>query len=281
MNETQDLLTAQQVADSAGVAKQTVLNNAKEGVISPILTLPNGQHYFDETAVPTLMMEYLGKICKNNKLVVMFGSADECQVFEEKYTQYLKEKNIPRVDNFAEVIQKYREAVKNNPMHKVVYMLESTEQTLRTCEKAISALPTDKPDVFESKRDQLERRYCREDMSKLSKDLAEGLKKKSVNLDYQPKTSAVKAIWKRVEQDYLREATKDYIKSKLSNGYVSVLCIDYQNERGIYKLIHCAMNVGISTVEIYGYDNTSLEVQEVIRYLKECRKVAIKDETGR
>lgn len=60
-----------------------------------------------------------------------------------------------------------------------------------------------------------------------------------------------------------------------------MLCIDYQNEIGIYNLIRRGMDAGISEIEIYGYDNTSLEVREVIRYLKECRKVTIKDEIGR
>lgn len=279
MNEMENLLTAQQTAEAAGVSKQTVLNYVKECIIFPALTLPTGQSFFDENAVITLVTLSLARICKQNRLVVMFGSADECQTFEKMYNQYLKQQNMPRVDDLKEFIQKYREAVKNEPKHQTLCSIESVEKTIRACDKAVKSLTKD--NTFAEKCEYAERRYCIEDMRRLSRELTEGLKAKTVSLNYQPKTSTVRAIWKRVEQEYLRKATKDYFKAKLPNGYVSMLCIDYQNEIGIYNLIRRGMDAGISEIEIYGYDNTSLEVKEVIRYLKECRKVTIKDEIGR
>lgn len=278
MSGYEKLLTAQQVADAANVSKQTVLNYAKEGIITPSLTLPSGQNYFDEKEIIIICELSLGRLYNDNLLVVIFGSESECRLLEKQYMYRMQDKNMQRIDNFIEYVQSYREVVRKGIKHNILLRLESIEKTIRLCEKKVHAL--ERNNSYCEKAEQIERRYCYEDMQKLLKEIKNNLQDNTYVINYQPKTAVVKTIWSQVEQKYLVECTKAYLDKKLSKGYYSVLFVDCQNECGIYDLLHRAMDTTISRVEIYGYSNITYELQETIRYISEYKNVSVVNEEG-
>ena len=140
VRETDNLLTAQEVAEAANLSKQTVLNYAKEGTIIPDLRLSNGQCLFKEDVITILMSLSFSKEYKDNVLVTCFGSDEECKEFEEQYDRYLKERRIQRIDDMKEYLEDCRNKLKSNIVSHRVYVAEAIETTMRTCEKKVKSL---------------------------------------------------------------------------------------------------------------------------------------------
>ena len=140
MEDTKKLYTTQETAEAANFSKQTVLNYVKDGVIMPAMQLANGQCYFDETTVVTLMTLSCAKDYRNNTLAVCFGNKEECTAFEEAYNRSLNEQGISRVDNLTEYLMDCRRIPKSNKLHKRLCMMESVEKTISACENEMKGL---------------------------------------------------------------------------------------------------------------------------------------------
>lgn len=137
------LLSAQETAEAAGVAKQTVLNYMKDGRITPSLELPSGQCFFDEDAVVTLLVLSFSKEYKDNTLAVCIGGSDACQSFSEEYDSYLKNRGIPRVDNLAGYLTDCRKRLRLNKPSQRLYITQAVETTIRSCEREVKKLSRD------------------------------------------------------------------------------------------------------------------------------------------
>lgn len=252
MEDTKNLYTTQETAEAANFSKQTVLNYVKDGVITPALQMANGQCYFDEKTVVTLMTLSCAKDYRDNTLTVCFGNREECTSFEDAYNAYLSERGIPRVDNLTKCLMKWREIPKSDKLSKRLCMIASVEKTIRACENEMKELSVElqkrlltnpaiedmavvlenrnelikkKEEIMEllhdhdrkifkdelwwfaSKRFKIEERYSIEDMSRLSKELA--VMPEDGVIEYEPKKPAVKSVWRKTEQRYLRDCTKD------------------------------------------------------------------------
>ena len=321
MEDTKNLYTTQETAEAANFSKQTVLNYVKDGIITPALQMANGQCYFDEKTVVTLMTLSCAKDYRDNTLTVCFGNREECTSFEDAYNTYLSERGIPRVDNLTKCLMKWREIPKSDKLSKRLCMIASVEKTIRACENEMKELSVElqkrlltnpaiedmavvlenrnelikkKEEIMEllhdhdrkifkdelwwfaSKRFKIEERYSIEDMSRLSKELAV-LPEDGV-IEYEPKKPAVKSVWRKTEQRYLRDCTKDYMKKQLAKGYVAVLCMDGQDNGGICQLLKKAMNPCIRRIEIYCMGDITDEIQQVIDFLQEQKDVIFKSE---
>lgn len=323
MKDTKNLYTTQEIAEAANFSKQTVLNYVKDGVITPSIQLANGQCYFDEAAVVTLMTVSCAKDYKNNTLAVCFGNDEECVNFEEGYNSYLKEQGIQRVDNLTEYLMKCREAARSDKMHKRLYMIEAVDKTFRACENEIKELSNELQkrlltnsniedmtliiknrkeliskgkEISESlnehdreifgrelrwfaeKRNKIEGRYSIPDMSRLAKEL-EVLPKDKI-IEYEPEKPAVKSVWRKVKQRYLRDFTKDYMKVRLTKGYTALLCMDGRDNEEIYQLLIKAVNPCIRRIEVYRTGDITNEMQQVIHFLQNIKDVIYKSEIG-
>ena len=140
MEDTKNLYTTQETAEAANFSKQTVLNYVKDGIITPALQMANGQCYFDEKTVVTLMTLSCAKDYKDNTLTVCFGNREKCTAFEDAYNTYLGERGIPRVDNLTKCLMKWREIPKSDKLSKRLCMIESVEKTIRACENEMKEL---------------------------------------------------------------------------------------------------------------------------------------------
>ena len=321
MEDTKNLYTTQETAEAANFSKQTVLNYVKDGVITPALQMANGQCYFDEKTVVTLMTLSCAKDYRDNTLTVCFGNREECTSFEDAYNTYLSERGIPRVDNLTKCLMKWREIPKSDKLSKRLCMIASVEKTIRACENEMKELSVElqkrlltnpaiedmavvlenrnelikkKEEIMEllhdhdrkifkdelwwfaSKRFKIEERYSIEDMSRLSKELA--VMPEDGVIEYEPKKPAVKSVWRKTKQRYLRDCTKDYMKKQLAKGYVAVLCMDGQDNGGICQLLKKAMNPCIRRIEIYCMGDITDEIRQVIDFLQEQKDVIFKSE---
>lgn len=128
---------------------------------------------------------------------------------------------------------------------------------------------------FTLRRDKIEERYSIADMRKLLDKLTDPSEE---TIEYEPVKPAVKAVWRKVEQRYLRDWTKDCMKERLANGYAAVLCMDGQDNGGIYQLLKKAMNPCIRRIEIYGIYNVTNEIQQTVHFLEEIKDVTFKTE---
>lgn len=319
MEDLKDLLTAQELADAVNLSKQTVLNYEKAGAIKAGVKLANGQCFFGEDAVPTLLGLSVSKRYKDNTLAVFFGGPDECRAFEEAYSQYLESRGILRVDDPACLLRECLDSPKWNPMHKRLCMIQSVEETLKACEKEINRLPGElqerlvlRPDIGDKaaflgdagrllynaqevsaglgeddrkiytdelwrcrrRKEKIEQRYSHADMARLIRELkqpdARGLPA------YEPERPAVRSIWRRVGRRYLWQYTDEFLGRRIRGGYASVLCMGCQDTGGIYGLLSKAMHPCIRKVELYGSENIAPELGQVVRFLGECREVAVK-----
>lgn len=321
MEDTKNLYTTQDTAEAANFSKQTVLNYVKNGVITPVMHLANGQCYFDESTVVTLMTLSCAKDYKDNTLAVCFGNEEECRAFEEEYNGYLNKHGIQRVDNLTEYLMKCREVPKSNKLHRRLCMIESVDKTIRACDNEIKELSDElltrmltsssiedarlivgyKNELVERnkeikeqmdehdrkifnnelrryvlRKDKIEKRYAIVDMKRLAKDLA--CLPRDEMIEYEPEKPAVKSIWRRVEQKYLRNYTKDYMRECLAKGYVAVFCMDGLENGGIYQLLSKAMNPCIRRIEIYCTGDVTNEIQQVIKFLQDTKDVTFKSE---
>lgn len=321
MEDAKNLYTTQEIAESANLSKQTVLNYVKDGVITPAMQLAHGQCYFDEATVVTLMTLSCAKDYNGNTLVICFGTDEEQASFEETYSNYLEEHEIERVDNLAEFLAECREVPKSNKLHKRLCMIDSVEKTIRACNNEIKELSDElqkrmltNPDIedmafiienrggliekkeeirellndndreifnaelrwFGLKRMKAEERYSIADMSRLAGELKNLPRDETI--EYEPEKPAVRSVWRKVEQKYLRDYTKEYMRKRLAKGYVTVLCMDGQDNGGIHKLLSKSMNPCIRRIEVYCMDNITDEIQQIIDFLQEYKDVVFKSE---
>ena len=129
---------------------------------------------------------------------------------------------------------------------------------------------------FSLKRMKIEERYSIADMLRLAGEL-KNLPRDEM-IEYEPKKPAVRAMWRKVEQKYLRDYTKEYMRKRLAKGYVTVLCMDGQDNGGIHKLLSKSMNPCIRRIEVYCMDNITGEIQQIIDFLQEYKDVVFKSE---
>lgn len=321
MEDAKNLYTTQEIAESANLSKQTVLNYVKDGVITPAMQLAHGQCYFDEATVVTLMTISCAKDYRNNTLAVCFGNEEDCASFEETYNRFLKEQGIPRVDNLTKYLMDCREISKSNEGHKRLCMIDSINETIHACENEMKDLSGElqkrlltNPDIedmaviienrnnlvkkkqeikellnehdriifnaelqwFALKQDRIEERYSIADMRRLLEELKN--LPQDGTIEYEPKKPAVKSVWRKTEQRYLRDYTKRYMKERLAKGYVAIWCTDGQSNGGIYQLLTKAVNPCIRRIEIYCMDSITDEMQQIIDFLQEIKDVVFKSE---
>ena len=129
---------------------------------------------------------------------------------------------------------------------------------------------------FGLKQIKIEERYSIADMSRLARELKTLPREEMI--EYEPEKPAVKSIWRKVEQRYLRNYTKDYMKKRLAKGYVTVLCMDGTDNGGIYELLSKSLNPCIRRIEVYCMGNITNEIQQIIDVLQEHKDVAFKSE---
>lgn len=147
------LLTTQEVADATNLAKQTILNYMRNGLITPQLTLPNGQCFFHEDVIVTLLVLSLSKEYKDNVLAVCLGYSEDCKEFKEAYDRYIKEHKITRIDDIGAYLLDRRDKIKSEMMCERLYVMEAIETTIRTCEKEVKKLSAEVYHYLLSRKD--------------------------------------------------------------------------------------------------------------------------------
>ncbi len=133
------MITTNQLAEATNLAQQTILNYVKEGIIEPELTTPDGRNYFSEGLIPKLLIKKSSSMLKNAVLTVAFGdNEEEFEKFETAYNDFLKERNVLRVDSLAEYMDAVREALKKDATQQRAYMFMCADEVSKAYQKALT-----------------------------------------------------------------------------------------------------------------------------------------------
>ena len=133
------MITTNQLAEAANLAQQTILNYVREGIIEPELTTPDGRNYFNEGLIPKLLIRKSSSMLRNAVLTVALGDNEaELEKFETAYNDFLKQRNILRVDSLAEYMDAVREALKSDAAQHRAYMFMCVDEVSRAYQKTLT-----------------------------------------------------------------------------------------------------------------------------------------------
>lgn len=91
------------------------------------------------------------------------------------------------------------------------------------------------------------------------------------HFEFVPKTNIVKNLIRKEKQSFFAKTVDAKLEQLLQKGYVSIIKINCTEEQAIYELL--SKTYFVNDITLYGCSNATPEMQQVIQFLQDRKRV--------